>query len=141
MSKKAFQSALRLLSVLVVVGALTGCSGPDSSAYKPGTVERNAYDQPVWVTVKYRSTPVDVGTGGFEHWTNENPGNVREGWFDVRNDYMLLNLDGTVYHYCNVSIAWWRSLTSAKSADLQFDLYFKGSMIYDCRRYAVPSYP
>ncbi len=77
----------------------------------------------------------------FEYWRPEVQGNVREAWWDTQNDYMLINLGGTVYHYCDLSIYMWREFTTRDSPDSYYDSLIKGYPWMDCRSTSPPNYP
>ena len=50
--------------------------------------------------VKYRDTPVCLDE--FEYQDTSRSSFVRGAWYDSSNNYMLISLKGTKYHYCRV---------------------------------------
>lgn len=131
------QALWRRWALVVLVGGLIG-----AGVFLRVSDEKVA-EPPVWVSVKYRPTQVNVANGDFVNWVPEYQGNVREAWFDSKNDYMIINLSGTAYHYCGVSDYRWSLFTIAPtpSADGHYDTWIKGSLTLDCRQHQVPSYP
>jgi hypothetical protein len=137
----------------VVVGCVifTACaSESESQTTRPTTVASIAEssasvdtDPPnwrsEWVSVKYRDTPVDVGSPAFVELGRSGDGTVRTAWYDASADYMVINLSGVNYHYCGLPTTAWGRLVSASSLDEQYEAYIKGS--YDCRSIGfVPDY-
>lgn len=141
MSKReALSGVLGLAVVLVLAWSALGDSDSHSTSTR-GNVQRIASGEPAGVHVKYRSTPVNVATGNFEYWIPQSQGNVLEAWWDIRNQYLLINVRGTVYHYCGVSFQAWKDLTGSSAADFQYDTFIKGHTRFDCRRTQPPTYP
>jgi hypothetical protein len=103
--------------------------------------ERSA--NPQWVTVKYRDTPVNVASGSFTHWLplSSQTGNVRQVWYAANSEYMLIQLGGTVYHYCDFSAYQWNALLGADNVDSHYALFIRGGALNDCRYSSVPQFP
>lgn len=91
-----------------------------------------------WVTVKYRETPVDVSEMSA---LDRSGGDVRQAWYDVGNQYLVINLTGTNYHYCGVSSRQWRALSAAPDLEAHYrQNFYEGDN--DCRVVGtVPAYP
>lgn len=64
---------------------------------------------------------------------------VKRVCYDRRERYMLINLRGTYYHYCEIAPETVSSLLGASSMREYFNSNIKGS--YDCRTRRVPAYP
>jgi hypothetical protein len=63
---------------------------------------------------------------------------VRRVCYDAANKYMLISLNGTFYHYCEIDAATVEGLQSAASMGQYFNVAIKGR--FDCRMHPVPSY-
>ena len=108
---------------------------PPSQGSQATTTVTEAPPSSELVRVKYRSDPVDVAS--FQHL----PGRgslVRSAWYDEANRYLLIDLGGTTYHYCDVPNRQWLALASSDSMGSFYNQELKGS--YDCRLGFVPSY-
>ena len=134
-----------LAAAVVVVVALWagGCGGGGrTSLASPGEeTGRSGATQSwesVWVTVKYRSTPVDVGAPWFEALGRDDSSLVYAAWYDEGNDYLVINLKGTNYHYCGLPRTEWIALQEAASMGRHYNSAIKGR--YDCRDNPVPEY-
>ena len=92
-----------------------------------------------FVSIKYRSDPVDVAAPYFEKLERSDSSMVLEAWFDSNNQYLVINLVGTNYHYCSLPNVIWDSLKAADSMGTYFQSSIKGG--YDCRIHPVPIYP
>ena len=86
--------------------------------------------------VKYRDTPVCLEQ--FTYQDTSKSSFVRGAWYDISNNYMLLSLSGTKYHYCRVPENVWNSFKQAVSYGKFYNAYIKGR--YDCRLGGVPAY-
>jgi len=91
-----------------------------------------------FVTVKYRDSKVDIGHPRFEYLDTSKSSNVRGAWYDDANQYMVINLGGTNYHYCGLPTNIWNNFQVADSFGTHYHAYIKGN--YDCRVNYVPSY-
>lgn len=63
--------------------------------------------------------------------------------YDAANQYMLLKLKSTYYHYCEVPSSILESLISAPSMGRYYNASIKGSGSdgpFDCRTHRVPKY-
>jgi len=122
---------LSIFCVLVLL-LISGCASTNS-------VESQEQWTPNFVTVKYRADPVDIAAPYFESLDRSDSSVVGGAWFDSENQYLIINLQGTVYHYCGLADSVWSSLKSAPSMGTYFQDYIKGS--FDCRVFPVPVYP
>lgn len=94
---------------------------------------------PYFVPVKYRDDPVDVGAPSFERLDMRPSSVVDDAWYDEKNSYLIIVLNGTAYHYCSVMPTVWDGLKSATSLGTFYNKFIKGR--FDCRLFPVPEYP
>jgi hypothetical protein len=87
------------------------------------------------VEVKYRG-PVDLKT--FECSDVSRSSLVKRVCYDGPNQYMVISLNGTYYHYCEIDQATVGALKSAVSMGRYYNASIKGR--FDCRTHRVPSY-
>lgn len=87
------------------------------------------------VTVKYRDTPVDL-----KHFECHDlvSSFVNHGCYDKKNQYLVLLLKTTRYHWCEVDEGTWKALLAADSKGGYFNANIKGK--FDCRTRGVPIY-
>jgi hypothetical protein len=95
-------------------------------------------DSPGWaeqVDVKYRGQVdlkpfvcTDISRSSFIHRV----------CFDNSNRYMLINLAGTYYHYCEIDDGTVSELLAAESMGRFYNSTIKGR--FDCRTHRVPNY-
>jgi hypothetical protein len=89
------------------------------------------------VFVKYRGM-VDVGNGHFQSYDLRPSSLVWEIYYDLPNNYLIVNLNGTYYHYCGIPQNVVNHWVSADSLGRFYGTYVKGN--YDCRIHPVPKY-
>ncbi len=87
--------------------------------------------------VKYRSGPVDVTKHGFENFQKQSSV-IYDSWYDRKNNYLIINVKGTNYHYCGFDNKYWEYLKNASSLGRFYIQNIKGR--FDCRLSPVPSY-
>jgi hypothetical protein len=58
--------------------------------------------------------------------------------YDEKNAYMLINLSGTWYRYCEIDPGTVSRLLTAKSMGRFYNASIKGD--FDCRTHRVPAY-
>jgi hypothetical protein len=87
------------------------------------------------VNVRYRGR-VDLAPFECEAFTRSSL--VRRVCFDAANSCMLINLEGTWYHYCGINAATVSALKSAGSMGRYYNANIKGR--FDCRVTTPPSY-
>lgn len=134
---------LRRAGVLFVLGSvgLAACTGDVSPTPTPvivtASTRATAPDGSLWIHVKYRQEgPVDVSD--FEHHRPYDDPPVDEAWYDAPNRYMIVNLDGTNYHYCQFTRIDWDRFVGASDAASYYTSHIRGD--FDCRDGGVPSY-
>lgn len=89
------------------------------------------------ISVKYRNDPIDLNSGDFEYFSTSSSF-VNGLWYDQNNQYMIILLNSTYYHYCGLPLSEWRGFKSAESFGTYYNQRIKGN--YDCRKGHVPSY-
>jgi len=87
------------------------------------------------VYVKYRG---EVDLKGFDCADIARSSFIRRVCFDRRNEYMLISLNGTFYHYCEIDAGTVSSLLNAPSMGGFYNTSIKGQ--FDCRVHRVPVY-
>lgn len=130
-----------LLSLIVLITVWCSSSTQNKSYVNETKTYSNnietEYKKPAqYVTVKYRSTQVDVSD--FEYLNTSKSSWIRWAWYDASNKYMIINLDWTNYHYCWFPSSIWSSFKNADSFWKYYNAYIKWK--YDCRNGYVPSY-
>jgi KTSC domain len=63
---------------------------------------------------------------------------IRRVCYDKANEYMLIDLSGTFYHYCAIDDDTVSALLAADSMGRFFNASIKGQ--FDCRKNRVPEY-
>jgi hypothetical protein len=63
---------------------------------------------------------------------------IKRVCYDLRNNYMLINLNGTCYQYCGIDDATVSSLLMSDSTGRFYNASIKGQ--FDCRTRPVPDY-
>lgn len=87
------------------------------------------------VNVKYRGV-VDLRSFKCENVSRSSL--VNRVCYDAREQYMVINLQGVYYHYCEIDTGTVGQLLSAKSMGRYFNTSIKGK--FDCRAKRVPPY-
>lgn len=120
---------------------LVGCA-PPGPAPSPTTlvssVDTAAAHSPRTVTVRYRTDPVDIAHPAFEYLDTTGSSLVRGAWYDGATGYMVINLNGTYYHYCSMPGSEWLAFKAATSFGSHYNATIKGR--YGCQGVAVPDY-
>ena len=87
------------------------------------------------IFVKYRGT-VDLAPFRCE-WI-ENSSLVRRLCYDRKNEYLIVSLNGTYYHYCGLPAAVLKDWVSAPSLGRFYNATIKHN--FDCRQKLPPAY-
>ena len=77
------------------------------------------------VYVKYRG---DVHLRFFDCWEITRSSFIKRACYDRRNEYMLITLNGTLYHYCEIDAGTVSSLLSAPSIERFYNARIKGHL-------------
>lgn len=92
------------------------------------------------VDVKYRGT---VSLDRFSCTDISRSSTVERVCYDEQHEYMLIKLDGTYYHYCEIPAHIVDGLLSAPSMGTYYGQHIKGTGLigpFDCRTRKVPNY-
>ena len=87
------------------------------------------------VYVKYRG---EVDLSSFDCTYITRSSFIRRVCYDRRNEYILISLNGTFYHYCAIDAGTVSSLLSAPSMGQFYNASIKDT--FDCRVHQVPGY-
>jgi len=87
------------------------------------------------VFVKYRG---EVDLEPFDCTDIERSSFIERVCYDEANEYMLINLNGTYFHYCDIDSDTVDALLEADSMGRFYNVFIKGS--FDCRTGYVPEY-
>jgi len=130
MKKVAFISLI-LLVVLAGCGATTASAPTNftNQEYSSSTTSNHVAD---FVSVKYRSDSVDIADPQFEELDTSKSSFVEGAWYDSDNQYMVIKLDDTYYHYCGMPQNMWREFKKASSFGKKYIASIKGN--YDSRK-------
>lgn len=90
-----------------------------------------------YVNVKYRDDKVNVAASNFTALDRSDT-TVKGAWYDSSNEYMIIKLGSTYYHYCGMPSSAWRNFSSSSSLYSAYQDDIKGN--FDCRVNPVPSY-
>jgi hypothetical protein len=90
---------------------------------------------PESVQVKYRG-PVSLAS--FKCDTVTRSRFIQRVCYDAKNAYMLINLNGTWYHYCEIDQATVSNLLTAELMRFFYNASIKGN--FDCQTHRVPAY-
>ena len=144
---------MRALSTLAIIAAivLSSCTGSTTTTSRPEATTSTAIattsattatttlaHTPAWITVKYRSDPVDVANPWFVRLGRSDSSLVDAAFYDAGNKYAIIVLNGTPYHYCGIPLGAWSAFTSAESLGRHFNSRIKGD--FDCRTGFIPEY-
>ncbi len=117
----------KILTILVIVISFVLLACNDSN-------ENNSE----YVDIKYREDSVDVSTPEWEYLDTSRSSWIEGARYDEEERYMIINLQGTNYHHCNLPRSTWESFKNADSFGSDYNSYIKGN--FDCRDYTVPGY-
>lgn len=118
--------------------AAPGTTQAPPSTVTPSTTSTAPGHTPRYVTVRYRSDPVDIAHPAFDYLNTAGSSLVGGAWYDSSAGYMVINLSGTYYHYCGLPTSVWSSFRSASSFGSYYNASIKGR--YGCEGLVVPSY-
>ena len=89
-----------------------------------------------WITVKYRDTQVDISD--FLTTNTSNSSFIENAYYDSDNEYLILKMNWTYYHRCEVPRYVWNDFKNADSKWTYYNKYIKWE--YDCRYATIPIY-
>lgn len=129
--------SLLIIFILLISGLfLSGCTPTETSQYSSSY--KTTTHTPRYISIKYRNDSVDINHSRWEKLNTSRSSFVNGAWYDSQNKYMVINLNGTYYHYCGLPSYVWSSFKSASSFGSHFNSNIKGR--YDCRVNSVPNY-
>lgn len=103
-----------------------------------GVVVFLGFRNPRYVDVKYRDDPVEIKTDNWESIDTSRSSFIRNARYDKDQQYMIIDLDGTNYHYCGLPGYIWESFKDSSSLGSYYNEHIRGN--YDCRTNSPPSY-
>ena len=118
---------MRLKKLSPVIGAVCLILAIFASGRAPGWSEEAA--------VKYRG---NVNLKPFDCRDITRSSFIQRVCYDKKNEYMLINLRGTYYHYCEIDSDTVSSLLGADSMGRYYNASIKGP--FDCRTHRIPEY-
>ncbi len=89
------------------------------------------------ITVKYRGN-INVNNGYFQELNLRPSSFIKSMYYDENNNYLLVRLNNTYYHYCSIPNRVVLKWTSSSSLGKFYNWHIKGN--YDCRYNPVPRY-
>lgn len=90
-----------------------------------------------YVKIKYRDDKVNISANNFES-LDESDSTVKGAWYDGSNEYMVIKLGSTYYHYCGMPSSAWSAFKTTSSPYVYYQDSVKGN--FDCRVNPVPRY-
>ena len=90
------------------------------------------------IEVKYRNDRVPVGNDSFETLGFTSDSTVKNAWYDASEEYLVIRLNSTNYHYCEVPRSVWDGLKDTGSPYTHYQDALRGN--YDCRTHHLPTY-
>jgi hypothetical protein len=136
---RTFSTKAEALRALGSVVAPTQTGSSNASAVLCPEISRDS-DQSRTVCVKYRG---EVPLASFACTSVDRSNVVKRVCYDSKNRYMVLNLTGTYYHYCEIDPKTVQDLLNAPSMGTFYNSRIKGqgsNGSFDCRTHRVPQY-
>lgn len=90
-----------------------------------------------YVKVKYRDDKVNISANNFET-IDKSDSTVKGAWYDSSNEYLVIKLGSTYYHYCGMPNSAWHDFLSVGSLYSAYQKDIRGH--FDCRVNLVPRY-
>ncbi len=91
-----------------------------------------------YVDIKYRDDSIDISHSRWEYLDTSKSSFIEGAWYDKQENYMIIDLSGTKYHYCSMPESTWNRFKKADSFGVDYNVYIKGE--FDCRENAIPHY-
>lgn len=91
--------------------------------------DRNISRENETVPIKYSDT-LDLSNSRFEHKNTSKSSFVGGAWYDRDEDFLVLELSGNYYNFCDVESSIWKGFKRASSYGKYFNQNIKGE--YDC---------
>ena len=131
----------KLLFLFSILFILVGCGSPfvnNTEQLNNNFESSEKSHYPNSITIKYRNDTVDIAHPRFEYLDTSKSSFVRGAWYDQENEYMVIKLKTTYYHYCGMHNSPWKAFKSAYSFGSHYESKIKGN--YDCRTNYTPIY-
>jgi hypothetical protein len=122
---------LATLLLFVLLGA--GCTN-NTNTWDHSLAEESAQN----VTVQYRDSRVNIADSSFEYLDTSKSSWINGAWYDSYEDYMVINLNSSYYHYCDMPSSTWNAFEKANSFGSTYNSLIKGQ--YSCEDTTVPNY-
>jgi len=90
------------------------------------------------INVKYRDGAVNVDNGNFVEFDLKSSSLVKEIFYDQKNEYLLVRLKNTFYHYCSIPVVTVNNWISSPSLGKYYNANVNRN--YDCRINPTPEY-
>lgn len=124
---KSWMAAISLVITLCALGWIIAGDSIKDRLSHPGSIE-----------VKYRDGKVPVGGDRFEELGLIIDSTVNNAWYDSGEMYLIIRLNKTNYHYCEVPKGVWLGLKSTRNPyEYYIDTLREN---YDCRINHLPAY-
>jgi hypothetical protein len=130
----AFSAILVFPLLLMGAGCGTGIKEPT-----PSVSNIQLPVSPEFVSVKYRNDKVDIANTAFKSLNTDRSSFIRGAWYDLGNEYLIINLNGVYYQYCGLDRDTWEDFAREDSLGAAYNEYIKGG--YSCNGVSVPEYP
>lgn len=134
----------KFVVILLTLFVFSSCTQTENTAILTGKSEeikpkeKEEYYEPELVSVKYREDQVDLNNYDFEYLDTSKSSFVRGAWYDFLEEYLVINLSGTYYHYCEVPVGLWEKFVYSDSFGSSYNQLLKGK--YSCEGKDLPSY-
>ncbi|NLG05537.1 MAG: KTSC domain-containing protein [Clostridia bacterium] len=87
-------------------------------------------NQSNYVDVKYSDSSVNLEDSRFEYLSTAGSSFINGAWYDSAEEYMVIELSGTYYHYCGMPESIWKEFKKAGSFGTYYNDWIKGK--YGC---------
>lgn len=133
--KRNLAEALLLFILIISVLTTTGCANSASNDFydEPTVEEELEYEEsrPTnFIKVKYKEDSVDLADPRFEYLDTTGSEFIFGAWYDDDEQYMIINLNGTYYHYCGMPGSVWDDFRNAETFGGFYNKWIKGN--YAC---------
>ena len=125
------------LSILLLLGlGYFNISYSNSKSLKENIAPSATNNQKL-ITVKYYGT-VEVNDDNFQELELKPSSFVHEMYYDKNNNYLLVRLKNTYYHYCSIPSRVINDWASSSSLGRYYNSNIRGN--YSCENKSVPQY-
>ena len=132
---------LRMTSVFLIViifvasFVASGCSNSVTDENNNQTVENEELyyesDDTNYVNIKYYDIPVDLSDSRFEYLNTTGSSFINGAWYDEDEEYMVIKLNDTYYHYSGIPESVWKKFKIADSFGVFYNESIKGNYAYN----------